>query len=77
MVALPRRTFTTDMLQTARELTAVQWGQRLASALKVYQSHDEDEDEGRRPRNKPELVRTLKMALQSVWKESSADVFEA
>ncbi|KZS93606.1 hypothetical protein SISNIDRAFT_485224 [Sistotremastrum niveocremeum HHB9708] len=74
---LTKRTSEDQIYETARELTAVQWGQRLASALKVYQSHDEDEDEGRRPRNNPELVRTLKMALQSVWKESSADVFEA
>ncbi|KZS93617.1 hypothetical protein SISNIDRAFT_454038 [Sistotremastrum niveocremeum HHB9708] len=73
---LAKRTSEDQIYETARELTAVQWGQRLASALKLYQSHDEDEDEGRRSRNNPELVRTLKTALQSVWKDSSADVFE-
>lgn len=63
--------------QSARELMAAQWGQRLASAIKATaKSSEEDEEDGTRPGENTELVQILKGALRSVWKESPTDVFE-
>jgi cohesin loading factor subunit SCC2 len=64
-------------VQSARELTAVTWGQELANALRQCNAslrhRDDSEDE------QPSLLpfgRKSKSALRDVWKEAAADVFD-
>jgi cohesin loading factor subunit SCC2 len=64
-------------MQSARELTAVTWGQELAITLKQCSAslrhRDDSEDE------QPSLLpfgRKVKSALRDVWKEAAADVFD-
>ena len=63
--------------KSARELTAVTWGQELAIALKQCNAslrHCDDVEE-ERPSLLP-FLRKVKSALRDVWKEAAIDVFD-
>src|ERR1700679_4264416 len=63
--------------KSARELTAVTWGQELAIALKQCNSSlrhcDDLEDE---KLSLLPFLRKVKSALRDVWKEAAIDVFD-
>ena len=63
--------------KSARELTAVTWGQELAIALKQCNSslrhRDDLEDE---KLSLLPFLRRVKSALRDVWKEAAIDVFD-
>lgn len=74
---LAKRSAQDQAYESARELTAVTWGQELAIALKQCNASlrhcDDLEDE------KPSLLpflRKVKSALRDVWKEATIDVFD-
>jgi cohesin loading factor subunit SCC2 len=63
--------------KSARELTAVTWGQELAIALKQCNTslHHCDDLEDEKPSVLP-FLRKVKSALRDVWKEAVIDVFD-
>lgn len=68
------------MAQSARELTAVTWGQELAIALRQCDASlrycdDPDSSEAKQP-SLHLFGRRVKSALRDVWKESATDVFD-
>jgi cohesin loading factor subunit SCC2 len=64
-------------VQSARELTAVTWGQELAIALRQCNAslRHRDDSEDEQPSFLP-FGRKAKSALRDVWKEAAADVFD-
>ena len=68
------------MAQSARELTAVTWGQELAIALgqcntSIRYCDDPDSSEAKQP-SMQLFGRRVKLALRDVWKEAATDVFD-
>ena len=66
------------LLQSARELTAVMWGQELANALRHCQSvlGDVGGDERSNDKKTYTFGVRLKRALTDVWKDAPTDVFD-
>lgn len=72
----------THLPQSARELSAVVWGQELAFVLKQCGEQLEDAD-GDRPLSKGDYRQLqsfgarVKQTLRTLWKDSTPDVFDA
>ncbi|KAI0265712.1 hypothetical protein BC834DRAFT_970070 [Gloeopeniophorella convolvens] len=76
---LSKRLSDDQAYDSARELTAVTWGQELAIALRQCNAALRDGDGGDEPETQPSLLpfgRKVKAALRDVWKEATADVFD-
>lgn len=77
---LSKRSAADQAYESARELTAVTWGQELAIALKQCNAslrYSDDTDSSEAKRSSLHLFgRRVKSALRDVWKESATDVFD-
>lgn len=68
-----------DAAQSARELSAVMWGQELANTLVQLDSvlnGDEEQEESKMQGKRLALGVKVKNALRDVWKDAPTDVFD-
>ncbi|KAI9443068.1 hypothetical protein H4582DRAFT_1808792 [Lactarius indigo] len=77
---LSKRSAADQAYESARELTAVTWGQELAIALmqcntSLRYCDDPDSSEAKQSSLHP-FGRRVKLALRDVWKEAATDVFD-
>ncbi|KAH9175682.1 hypothetical protein EDB89DRAFT_2135583 [Lactarius sanguifluus] len=77
---LSKRSAADQAYESARELTAVTWGQELAIALRQCNTSlrycdDPDSSEAKQSSLHP-FGRRVKSALRDVWKEAATDVFD-
>lgn len=78
---LSKRSPEDQAYESARELTAVTWGQELAFALKQFNANlaDDGDDLDLIKSSHPKALRIgnkIKAALRDVWKDAATDVFD-
>lgn len=70
----------TNYMQSARELTAVMWGQELANVLTqcnvIVADVEDDHSRSKVQREVLSFGRKVKTALREVWRDAPTDVFD-